>query len=50
MGGKYSVNARNYNVGYWQFDLYTNSFIKFMGAVIKCAIKYQLVDIGIRKD
>ena len=50
MGGKYLVIARNYNYGDWQFSLYTNSFIKFMRAVIKCVIKYDVVDISIRKD
>ena len=49
MGGKYSVNARNYRSFEWQFSLFTNDFFKFIGAVIKCAIKYDVVDISIRK-
>ena len=50
MGGKYSVNARNYRVFDWQFSLITNDFFKFIGAVIKCSIKYEVIDIGIWKD
>ena len=50
MGGKYSVIAKNYNDLPWQFDLYTNNLIKFLGAVIYCVIKYEIVDIGIRKE
>ena len=50
MSGKYLVIARNYNAGDWQFSLITNDFFKFIGAVIKCAIEYDVVDISIRKD
>ena len=50
MGGKYSVSAKNYSSFAWQFSLITNDFFKFIGAVIKCAIKYEVIDIGIRKD
>lgn len=49
MGGKYYVIARNYDDMVWQYDLYTNSFIKFIGAVIKCTIRYELVDLGVRR-
>lgn len=50
MGGKYSVIARNYDYFPRQFGLYTNNLIKFIGAVIYCVIKYEIVDIGIRKE
>ena len=50
MGGKYFVTAKNYDDIVWQFDLYTNNIIEFLGAVIKCIIKYEIVDIGIRKN
>lgn len=50
MGGKYSIIARNYDDKFWQYELYTYSFIKFIGAVIKCAIKYKVIAIGISKE
>ena len=49
MGGKYSVIARNYDDMVWQYGLYTNNLIKFIGAVIYCVIKYEIVDIGVRR-
>ena len=49
MGGKYFILARNYDDILWQFDLYTNSFIKFIWSAIKCILKYELIDFGIRK-
>ena len=49
MGGKYSVIARNYDDMVWQYDLYANNLIKFIGAVIYCVIKYEIVDIGVRR-
>ena len=49
MGGKYFILARNYDDILWQFDLYTNSFIKFIWSAIKCILKYELIDFSIRK-
>lgn len=49
MGGKYSITARNYDDIAWQYDLYTNNLIAFLKACIKCLVKYELVEIGIRK-
>ena len=49
MGGKYSVTARQIEDLAWSYDLYTNNLIKFVGAAIYCVIKYEIVDIGIRR-
>ena len=49
MGGKYSVIATKIDDLAWSYDLYTNNLIKFIGAVIYCVIKYEIVDIGIRR-
>ena len=46
MGGKYSVTARNLDNYGWIYDLYTDSFIKFILASIKCFIKYDVVTLG----
>ena len=46
MGGKYSVKARNLDDYFWLYDLYTNSFTKFILASIKCFIKYDVVTLG----
>ena len=49
MGGKYSVTARQIKDLAWSYNLYTNNLIKFICAVIYCVIKYEIVDIGIRR-
>ena len=49
MGGKYSITARNYDDIVWRYDLYTNNLIVFLKACIKCLVKYELVEIGVRK-
>ena len=46
MGGKYSVTARNLDDYCWLYTLYTDSFIKFIYASIKCFIKYDVVALG----
>ena len=46
MGGKYSIIARNSEDYVWVYSLYTNIFIKFILASIKCFIKYDVVTLG----
>ena len=46
MGGKYYVTARNLDNYCWLYALYTDSFIKFIYASIKCFIKYDVVALG----
>lgn len=48
MGGKYSVCARNLETDpcALDYDLYTDSIIKFVIASIKCFIKYDTVMVG----
>lgn len=49
MGGKYFINAKNYDDFGWKISAYTNSKIKFIATIIKSLFKYQLIDMGVRK-
>ena len=46
MGGKYSVIAKKSDDDEWLYVLYTDSFIKFILASIKCFIEYDIVLLG----
>lgn len=46
MGGRYSVISRNVDDAVWDYDLYTNSFLKFIIASVKCFMKYEVVQLG----
>ena len=34
--------------GYWQYSYNTGSVIKFIFSLIKCYIKYEIIDVNIR--
>ena len=49
MGGKYCILARNYKDVAWRISEYTDSAIKAAVTYVKARIKYQLVELSVRK-
>lgn len=49
MGGKYAILARDYEDVAWKIADYTDSAIKAAVTYIKARIKYQLVELSVRK-
>ncbi len=49
MGGKYGVLARDYEDVAWRISEFTDSRSKALMTYIKARIKYQLVELSVRK-
>ena len=49
MGGKYAILARDYEDVAWEIAECTDSAIKAAVTYIKARIKYQLVELSVRK-